>query len=107
VRRARQAYQRQVARMADAVAEYFPGECLAARPQGGFVLWVELPKTVDALALHADAVAEGIAFIPGQLFSASGRYRNCLRLNCGNPWDDRIEAAVRRLGLLVHERLGV
>jgi DNA-binding transcriptional MocR family regulator len=49
-------------------------------------------------------VAEGIAFTPGQLFSPSGRYRNGLRLNCGNPWDGRIDGAIRRLGQLVRER---
>jgi DNA-binding transcriptional MocR family regulator len=103
LRRARRSYAAQVARMADAVAEHFPGECTMSRPQGGFVLWVEMPKHVDALALHKEAVAEGIAFVPGQLFSASGQYRNCLRLNCGNPWNDAIDAGIRRLGELVHQ----
>ena len=103
LRRARRAYATQVARMADAVADHFPGECSMSRPQGGFVLWVEMPKHVDALALHKEAVAEGIAFVPGQLFSASGQYRNCLRLNCGNPWNDAIDAGIRRLGELVHQ----
>jgi DNA-binding transcriptional MocR family regulator len=103
LRRARRAYAMQVARMADAVSEYFPGECTMSRPQGGFVLWVEMPRHVDALALHKEAVAEGIAFVPGQLFSASGQYRNCLRLNCGNPWNEAIDAGIRRLGALVRE----
>jgi DNA-binding transcriptional MocR family regulator len=104
LRHARRAYAHQVARMSDAVAEHFPADCLLSRPQGGFVLWVEMPKHVDALDLHREAVAAGIAFMPGQLFSALGRYRNCLRLNCGNPWDDTIEAAVRRLGRMVRAR---
>ena len=69
------------------------------------MLWVEVPRAVDALELHRAAVAEGIAFTPGQLFSASGRYRNCLRLNCGNPWSPEIETAVRRLGVLVKTRI--
>jgi DNA-binding transcriptional MocR family regulator len=103
LRRARRSYAAQVARMADAVSEYFPGECTMSRPQGGFVLWVEMPKHVDALVLHKEAVAEGIAFVPGQLFSASGQYRNCLRLNCGNPWNEAIDAGIRRLGELVHQ----
>lgn len=102
VRRARRAYAGQVARMSDAVAEHFPPGCLVSRPQGGFVLWVELPKHVETLDLHRRAVAEGIAFIPGQLFSASGRYRNCLRLNCGNPWNESIANGIRRLGRLAH-----
>ncbi|MBU1237054.1 MAG: PLP-dependent aminotransferase family protein [Gammaproteobacteria bacterium] len=103
LRHARRAYAGQVARMADAVAEYFPHDCTMSRPQGGFVFWAELPKQVDALALHKDAVAEGIAFVPGQLFSASGQYRNCLRLNCGNPWNEAIDAGIRRLGELVRQ----
>lgn len=105
LRHARRAHVRQVARMADAVAEYFPAECLLSRPRGGFVLWVEMPRQVDALVLHRAAMAEGIAFMPGQLFSASGRYRNCLRLNCGNPWSAPIDAAVRRLGALACQLL--
>lgn len=105
LRQVRRAYASQVARMSDAVAEHFPTECLLSRPQGGFVLWVEMPKQVDALELHRAAVAEGIAFVPGQLFSAAGRNRNCLRLNCGNPWSEAIEAGVRRLGALVRQRV--
>ncbi|MCF8150420.1 MAG: PLP-dependent aminotransferase family protein [Sulfuritalea sp.] len=105
LRQVRRSYASQVNRMADEVSEHFPAECLLSRPQGGFVLWVEMPRQVDALELHREAVAEGIAFIPGQLFSASGRYRNCLRLNCGNPWSDAIEGGVRRLGELVSRRV--
>jgi len=100
VRKLRRAFAQQVATMSDAVTEYFPDGCLLSRPQGGFVLWVELPEQVDTLALHSLAIAEGIAFMPGQLFSASGRYKNCLRLNCGNPWSKEIENGVRRLGEL-------
>ncbi len=106
VRQSRRAFAVQVARMSDAVAEHFPVECKLSQPQGGFVLWVELPRAVDALALHRQAVAEGIAFIPGQMFSASGRYRNCMRLNCGNPWEARFDVAIRRLGELVRKAAG-
>jgi DNA-binding transcriptional MocR family regulator len=45
---------------------------MLSEPQGGFVLWVQMPPQVDALALHGKAIAGGVAFMPGQLFSASG-----------------------------------
>ena len=45
-----------------------------------------------AAPLFAAALAQGICFAPGDVFSASGRYANCLRLSCGHPWDARIEA---------------
>ncbi|MRV74022.1 aminotransferase class I/II-fold pyridoxal phosphate-dependent enzyme [Duganella sp. FT92W] len=102
VRKMRRVLSQRIARMADAVAASFPHECLISEPQGGFVLWVQMPQQVDALALHGMAVAQGVAFMPGQLFSASGKFGNCLRLNCGNAWSADIEAAVAKLGALVH-----
>ena len=64
------------------------------------MLWVELPVGSDCNALFEEAVSAGIAFVPGDLFSASGKYSNCLRLNCGNPWSPRLEKVVECLGLL-------
>jgi len=70
------------------------------QPQGGFVIWVELPKGVDSVLLFDEAIQQGVNFAPGPLFSATGRYRNFLRLNCGRRWTADIEAAVARLGRL-------
>ena len=42
---------------------------------------------------------------PGALFSVKDRYRNCLRMNCGLPWSDAVEAAVRTLGELARKQL--
>lgn len=103
LRTLRRAYEQQVEAMRAAVTRHFPASTRLTQPQGGFVLWVELPEEVDATALHAKALAEGVAFVPGELFSASGIYRNCLRLNCGNPHTPEIEDAVRRLGKLIRE----
>jgi DNA-binding transcriptional MocR family regulator len=101
LRRMRKAFQDQVARVSDAVCEHFPDGTRLTRPGGGFVLWVEMDERVDALRLHELALAERIGIAPGPIFSASGKYRNCMRLNCEAPWSDRIEGAVERLGRLV------
>jgi DNA-binding transcriptional MocR family regulator len=42
-----------------------------------------------------------ICFAPGDVFSTSGRYANCLRLSCGHRWDRRIEDSVKVLGEMV------
>jgi DNA-binding transcriptional MocR family regulator len=42
-----------------------------------------------------------VEFVPGAMFSASGRYGNCLRLNAGYPVTAATEAAIRRLGVLL------
>jgi len=98
LRALRRAYETQVLRMSEAVLRYFPAGTRLSQPQGGFVLWVELPAEVDSTLLFEEAARVGIAIVPGDLFSASGQYRNCLRLNCGNPWSPRFDAAIRRLG---------
>src|SRR5690606_23889856 len=40
-------YARAVERMTAAIARYFPAGTKVTRPEGGFVLWVELPGDVD------------------------------------------------------------
>jgi DNA-binding transcriptional MocR family regulator len=105
VRKLRKAFSQRIGQMADAVSRYFPQGSAVSEPQGGLVLWVELPTELDTLALHRKAIGEGIAFMPGSLFSASGKLGNCMRLNCGNPWSPEIEDAVERLGRLAQEEL--
>jgi DNA-binding transcriptional MocR family regulator len=100
LRSLRRAYERQVEAMRLAVSRYFPAGTRIAQPQGGYVLWVELPEEIDTTHLYERAIAENLAYVPGELFSASGMYRNCLRLNCGNPHTPEIEDAVRRLGAI-------
>nr|WP_315395473.1 PLP-dependent aminotransferase family protein [uncultured Duganella sp.] len=102
LRKMRRALSQRVARMSDAVCASFPPQCTVSEPQGGFVVWVGMPEQVDALELHQLAHEAGVACMPGQLFSASGKYRNFVRLNCGNVWSAQVEGAVARLGALAH-----
>jgi DNA-binding transcriptional MocR family regulator len=34
------------------------------------------------------------------MFSTTKKYQNCLRLNGANPWNERIEKAIIRLGAI-------
>lgn len=89
-----------VRKMAQQVLEHFPAGTRVSLPQGGFVLWVALPKKLDAVALYRAALPHGIAFSPGVLFSATGQYRHCLRLNGGVAWTEPVETALKTLGIL-------
>lgn len=88
------------------VTECFPEGTAVSRPSGGFVVWVEMPRTVDALELHASALEAGVSVAPGPIFSARERFKHCIRLNCGAPWSPRIDAAVRTLGHLACRQSG-
>jgi DNA-binding transcriptional MocR family regulator len=101
LRKMRRALVQRAAQMSDAIAHSFPAECAISEPQGGFVLWIQLPPQVNALSLHRSAIGKGIAFMPGPLFSACGKQTNYLRLNYGNAWSPVIAQAITDLGALV------
>jgi DNA-binding transcriptional MocR family regulator len=83
-----------------AIAKYFPEGTKVSRPAGGLVLWVELPERIDTLRLYRDALAHGISIVPGAIFSASGRFRNHIRVSCGQRWSEAMERAFVTLGRL-------
>ena len=88
-------------RMVAAVQRHFPASTRHSAPGGGCVLWLELTEGQDSGRLFEQALAAGISIAPGPIFSASGRYRHCLRLSFGLPWSERVEGAVARLGQLI------
>jgi DNA-binding transcriptional MocR family regulator len=104
LRTVRQAYRNQVAKMREAIAESFPKGVGLSRPKGGYLLWCELPGSVDALKLSKQARDAGISIAPGPLFSPTDNFQNFIRVNCGYPWNPAMERAVRTLGHLVKKQ---
>lgn len=94
-----------------AIAQYFPPDTRVTRPGGGFLLWVQLPKAVDAITVFEQALQHKIGVVPGPMFSSTGQFGNCLRLSCGMPWSRRVEETLAILGsiagrLLINNRNG-
>jgi len=106
LRRIRRVFAHNIEMTTRAIDRSFPAGTRVSRPAGGFVLWLELPQAVKTRPLFQQALDEGICFAPGEVFSASGRFANCLRLSCGHSWDERIERGVMRLGALATEAMG-
>lgn len=100
LRAMRSAFALQSAQMIAAIGREFPEGTKVTRPSGGFLLWVELPRSIDAIRLCEQALERGISLSPGPMFSARLRYRNFIRVNCGFPWSPRIERAIRQVGEL-------
>jgi DNA-binding transcriptional MocR family regulator len=104
LRHLRKALHTQSLRYIQAVSEYFPEDTCISRPQGGFTLWIEMSKKINAYKLHKRAVQKhNIGIAPGQIFSSQGLYENCFRLSYGEPWSDKIEDGIKTLGKLVRE----
>ncbi|NWL47818.1 GntR family transcriptional regulator [Pseudomonas hunanensis] len=98
VRRMRSQYQRGRDLMGDWVTLYFPAGTRVSRPQGGFMLWVELPEHLDTLRLNRALLEQGVQVAVGSIFSASGKFRHCLRMNFAARPTPQIEASVRKVG---------
>ena len=104
LRSIRRAYRQQVERMRQAAVESFPDGIALSRPQGGFLLWCELPEAVDSMRLTQQARRAGISIAPGPLFSPTGGFRNFIRFNCGYPWSPASERAGVVRGHLARQR---
>lgn len=101
LREVRGRYASAVERLTDAVLQAFPGDIRISRPQGGYVLWIELPPGTDSFALARKALRNGVSIAPGPLFSASGRFANFIRLSSARAWDARMDRAVATLARLL------
>ncbi|HEY2453355.1 MAG TPA: PLP-dependent aminotransferase family protein [Scandinavium sp.] len=98
VRRMRQIYQSNMETYTCWIRQYFPCGICVTRPQGGYMLWVELPEIVDMVCVAKQLCELKIQVAPGSLFSASGKYRNCLRINCALPPTEKHRDVMEKLG---------
>ena len=84
------------------ISAEFPTGCRVSQPEGGYMLWVELPEWFDVMELHRRALAAGVSIAPGPIFSAQRHYRNCFRLNFGYASSAQTRQGVRTLARLLH-----
>lgn len=101
LRQFRQTLTRQREQMAEAVVRHFPEGTRASLPEGGLLLWLELPAGVSSEAVFDEALAQGIKLAPGAMFSNTRRFDHCLRLSCGQAHDAAVDEALRTVGAIV------
>ena len=81
IRKIRNTYATSRDQLLQAIKIHLPNATRVTCPAGGFVLWVEFPPEVDTTKLTEQAQEHGVAIASGSLFSATGKYRSCCRLN--------------------------
>jgi len=105
LRQLRRRFESQVDTARAVIAESFPRGTRATRPAGAYIVWVELPKGCDSVVLFERLLERRITIAPGPMFSASQRYRNCVRLSVGQAWNEKHERALREVGRVTQELL--
>lgn len=92
--------------MLAALEEFFPPEATWTHPEGGFFVWATLPDYVDTSSMLAVALDAGVTYTPGDGFYPDGlRGKNSMRLAFCYESPDNIREAIRRLALVIEERL--
>ncbi len=86
-----------------AVTTYFPESTRISQPQGGYVLWIEMDKRIDAFELFRSGLRYNVSISPGNIFSTDGRFTNCIRISFGTPLNKDIEHALKILGTLASD----
>lgn len=101
VRLIREVYSERRDAMLTAMTRYFPAGVEWTRPQGGLFLWVTLPANLDSTALLPAALANNVAFVPGNSFYPDGSGHNTFRLNFSYCNPELIETGIQRLGAVL------
>ncbi len=101
LRQMRRYYKEQRDYFLHLASEYLPKTTRLTHPQGGYVIWLELDEGVDSMKLYETALAKRVSIAPGPLFSASGQYKNFIRVNYGKASKSDLEKAMITLGVLL------
>lgn len=84
-----------------AVLKHFPKNIKISSPEGGYFLWMELPKKINSMKLFEAALKKNICIVPGTAFSTTDRYRNCIRISAAAPFSEKTENAIKILSDLI------
>ena len=96
-------YKAQRDAMQQALEKEMPAGCHWVKPVGGMFFWLTLPPHIDATALLPQAVAAGMAYVPGATFFADGGHANTLRLSFVTAPPERIADGVAMLGRVLQK----
>jgi 2-aminoadipate transaminase len=98
LRTLRAEHARRCSMMIGALQRHVPATTLRfARPQGGLYLWCRLAQGLNSRALLEQALAAGVAFVPGHAFYPDPAGESEMRLCFSSVMPSAIEDAVRRL----------
>lgn len=99
-------YKERCELMVEMIQKYFPAEIKYTDPEGGMFLWLELPEGLDSDAILDDALAAGIAYIPGESFFSFDGVKNTIRMNFTMVKDNQIRDGIRILGDVFRKHIG-
>jgi 2-aminoadipate transaminase len=96
--RVREAYRERRRALSEALREAFGAALDFSEPEGGMFLWARFTDGTDTRALLPQALAAGMAYVPGDAFYADAQApRDRLRLSFTTESPERLREGVARL----------
>src|SRR5581483_10919650 len=95
--RMKRAYAAKQRKVISSLTAGMPPRTLIGNPDGGLSLWGTLPEGTEVSELYYRAVRRGVAFVAGEVFSASHVTARTLRVSFGLLGDGVLEEGVARL----------
>ena len=80
-----------------ALKKHFPPSCTWTRPQGGMMVWVQLPPGADTWKALDHAVDADVKYNPGGVFRAGRDCNNYLRLTYSHNTPEEIHEGIGKL----------
>jgi DNA-binding transcriptional MocR family regulator len=96
--------RREMAR--ELIENHFPQGTIIWIPEGGFLLWVEVPQGIDIEAAYQAALQKNVAFSRGTAFFTTPEAKvNSMRINCSRPTTNQLVQGLEILGKILRQRL--
>lgn len=75
-------------KMAEVLQSLLPNEVNIISQRGGYFIWLELPKHLDATQVYREVLKQNVSITPGKMFSLTDQYNHCIRLNASFELDN-------------------
>jgi DNA-binding transcriptional MocR family regulator len=88
------------------IDRYFPEETIVWIPDGGFLLWVEVPPAIDIEAVYNAALQKNVAFSRGKAFFTAPETKvTSMRINCSRPTTNQLVQGLETLGQILSHKI--
>jgi DNA-binding transcriptional MocR family regulator len=96
--------RRHIAR--EMIEKYFPQGTIIWIPEGGFLLWVEVPPRIDIEAVYQTALLKNVAFSRGKAFFTTPETKvSSMRINCSRPTTNELVQGLETLGKILSQNV--
>jgi DNA-binding transcriptional MocR family regulator len=84
------------------IEKYFPPGTILWTPEGGFLLWLDVPHQLDIEAVYRAALQKNVAFSRGAAFFTNSEANvSFMRINCSRPTTNELVQGLETLGKIL------